>query len=380
MHKLIRITTVPGSLRTLLKGQLHYMNQYYDVVAVSSAGVFFDKMLKEQGVRGVRINMTRKITPIKDFIALCSLIRLFLKEKPDIVHTHTPKAGVLGMVAAKIVGIPLRLHTVAGLPLLVATGIKKKLLDWVERLTYICATNVYPNSFNLREIILRNGYAEEQKLKVIANGSSNGIDLDYFRRTETVCEQSKSYKNKNNFTFCFVGRIVRDKGINELVSAFVRLHEHYSQVRLLLVGAYEKELDPVSPKTEELIINHPAIHFVGFQEDVRPFLVASDVLAFPSYREGFPNVVLQAGAMGLPSIVTDINGCNEIIIPNENGIIIPPRDVDALYKAMEYCLNHPDEVKRMAANARPLIASRYDQKMVWKALLEEYEQLLASKS
>ena len=154
MYKLIRITTIPGSMRTLLKGQLRYMRQFYDVVAVSSGGADFDKMLEEQEVRGVKVNMTRKITPIKDFIALCSLIRLFIKEKPDIVHTHTPKAGILGMLAAKIAGVPCRLHTVAGLPLLVASGKKRKLLEFVERLTYACATNVYPNSFNMQKIIV----------------------------------------------------------------------------------------------------------------------------------------------------------------------------------------------------------------------------------
>ena len=145
---------------------------------------------------------------------------------------------------------------------------------------------------------------------------------------------------------------------------------------MLLVGPFEKKLDPVSPETEKAIQEHPAIRFMGFQSDVRPFLVASDALVLPSYREGFPNVVLQAGAMGLPSIVTDINGSNEIILPNENGVIIPSKDEEALYRAMENFLFHPEEVQRMAEKARSMIASRYDRKILWEALLKEYKRLI----
>ena len=204
----------------------------------------------------------------------------------------------------------------------------------------------------------------------------NGVDLTYFNRTDEVMKQSVVYRQKGCFTFCFVGRMVKDKGINELISAFIHLHQHYPQVRLLLVGPFEKKLDPVLPKTEKLIQEYPAIRFFGRQSDVRPFLAASDALVFPSYREGFPNVVLQAGAMGLPSIVTNINGCNEIILPNENGVIIPSKDEKALYQAMENFLLNPDEVKRMAGNARSMIASRYNQKIVWEALLKEYKRII----
>lgn len=376
MKKIIRITTVPQSLKTLLKGQLRFMSQYYDIVAVSSDGDCFEDMLREQGVRGVKIPMTRKITPLADLKALFFLIRLFIKEKPDAVHTHTPKAGTLGMIAAWITRVPVRMHTVAGLPLLVATGRKRLLLDIVEKVTYACATTIYPNSYKMRDIIQKLGFTSGDKLKVIANGSSNGIDLTYFDRTKAVVKQATTYREEGCFTFCFVGRMVCDKGINELVSAFVRLHQQYLQVRLLLVGPFENKVDPVLPETEKAIQNHPAIRFMGFQPDVRPFLVASDALVLPSYREGFPNVVLQAGAMGLPSIVTDINGCNEIIISNENGVIIPSKDEEALYRAMENFLLHPEEVRRMTENARPLIASRYDQKMVWEALLKEYKRIV----
>lgn len=373
MYKLIRITTVPTSMRSLLAGQLRFMKQYYEVIAVSSGGDTFEKMLEEQEVRGVAITMTRKITPWADLKALVMLIRLFLREKPDIVHTHTPKAGILGMLAAWITRVPCRLHTIAGLPLLVVTGKKRKLLDFVEKLTYACATKVYPNSFVMQQIVLDLNLTKAAKLKVIANGSSNGINTEFF-------SPNASFKHLDTydgvFTFCFVGRMVKDKGINELVHAFVRLCESNIRIRLLLVGPFEKELDPVLLEVEELILHHPAIDFVGYQPDVRPFLAASDALVFPSYREGFPNVVMQAGAMGLPSIVTDINGCNEIIREGQNGVIIPSKDEQALYEAMKRFILYPETVREMAANARPLITSRYEQQMVWDALLQEYKRCL----
>lgn len=377
--KIIRITTVPTSLKILLQNQLRFINHYYEVIAVSADGKEFDEMLTEQGVKGYKVNMTRKITPIKDLFALFELIRLFRKERPFVVHTHTPKAGILGMLAARICGVPYRLHTVAGLPLLVAKGNKRRLLNLVERLTYFCATKVYPNSFEMKRIIEANKLASPGKLKVIGNGSSNGIDLDFFS-LDSLQQTKEEIRRRwaipaKAFVFCFVGRMVKDKGINELIHAFVKLYSHSANFHLLLVGGFEKNLDPLDVDVEKTIREHPAISFMDFQKDVRPFLAASDALVFPSYREGFPNVVMQAGAMGLPSIVTNINGCNEIIIEGKNGIIIPPQDETALYNAMNYFLENREDVKRMAANARDLIAGRYEQRIVWNTLLEEYQSL-----
>lgn len=373
MQKIIRISTVPQSLKNLLKGQLRFMSQYYEIIAVSSDGDCFEDMLKEQRVKGVRIFMTRKISPFQDLISLYKLIRLFLKEKPDIVHTHTPKAGTLGMLAAWITRVPHRLHTVAGLPLLVATGPKRKLLNWVEKITYACATRIYPNSFVMKQIILDNHFTYQSKLKVIANGSSNGIDTSFF--SSDVFPEYKVIQKKT-FKFCFIGRVVKDKGINELIKAFVRLYEINNNIELIIVGLFEKELDPVLPEVEELVLNHPAIFFKGWQNDIRPFLINTDVFVFPSYREGFPNVVMQAGAMGIPAIVTDINGCNEIIIDGVNGRIVPARNENALYNMMKYFADNPTEVKQMANKAREMITSRYEQQIVWNALLMEYKSLL----
>lgn len=374
--KLFRIATIPTSLESLLKGQLRMLNEHYEVVAVSSPGESMSVLRDREGVRTIEVPMERRISLVKDFISLLRMIWLFARERPDMVHSITPKAGLISMLAGWITRVPVRMHTFTGLVFPTATGRMQQLLIWMDRLTCACATHINPEGEGVKRDLI--AYRITKKpLHVIANGNVNGIDLAYFDRTDEIMKQAATYRKEGSFTFCFVGRMVRDKGINELVSAFIRLHKQHPQARLLLVGHFEKELDPVSPETEKAIMEHPAICFVGFQPDVRPFLAVSDALVFPSYREGFPNVVIQAGAMGLPSIVTDINGCNEIVLPNENGVIIPPRNEEALYLAMENFLLHPEEIQHMAEKARPLIASRYDQKIVWKALLNEYKRIIA---
>lgn len=378
--KLIKITTVAGTMNHLFREQLKYMKDYYDIVVISSGGRLFDELCQDLDVKGYAVKMTRKITLYNDLKALLCIILILIKEKPFIVHSHTPKAGILGMMAAWITRVPNRLHTVGGLPLLVHRGRMRIILDFVERMTYYCATKVYPNSFVLKGIIEQNKYTSAEKLKVIANGSSNGVNLSYFD-CKNIHQTRKEIRSKLNideddFVFCFAGRVVKDKGINELVAAFVRLYEECKgKIKLLILGDMEKELDPISSSTETNLLNHSGIIYLKFQEDIRPYYYISNVLTFPSYREGFPNVVMQAGAMNLPAIVTDINGCNEIIIQGENGIIIPVKNEFALLEAMRYLINNPQIVKDMSVKARELVASRYDQKMVWKSILNEYQSL-----
>ena len=379
-NKLFRLTTVPSSFEILLKGQLHFMQQYYDVTIICSNKEQLKKIGIAENVKIYPVELTRQITLIKDIKALWVLYRYFNKEKPDIVHTHTPKAGLIGMLAACLAKVPYRLHTVAGLPLMETAGLKRKILNLTERLTYQCAHHVYPNSKGLYEFIIKNKFCPKHKLKMIGNGSSNGINTAYFSPNLYYPKQKEEFRNKTNIPFsdvifCFVGRLVRDKGINELVHAFIEINKEYPNTKLLLVGPFERELDPLLPETEKEIQNHPNIISIGFQVDVRPYLVISDIFVFPSYREGFPNVVMQAGAMELPCIVTDINGCNEIIEDGVNGLIIPPKNEEQLQAKMQLLLKNLDLRNQLKQNARRMITSRYEQKMVWIALLEEYKQI-----
>ncbi|GIJ97702.1 glycosyl transferase family 1 [Capnocytophaga stomatis] len=379
MNKLFRVTTVPISLKVLLKGQHRFMSQKgFEVIGISSKGQALCDVQKEEGIKIKELKMTRTISPFQDLKSLLNFYKLCKKEKPLIVHSHTPKAGIIGMLGAKLAGVPIRLHTVAGLPLMEAKGIKRKILDSVEKLTYACATAVYPNSKGLYDFILKNKYTSEDKLKVIANGSSNGVNTSFFSPQQVSEEQKNTLKKELNiqpddFVFIFVGRLVGDKGINELTEAFSSLN--IDNVKLLLVGPMEKELDPLKEKTLHEIEKNHSIISVGYQKDVRPFFAISDLLVFPSYREGFPNVVMQAGAMGLPSIVTNINGCNEIIIEGENGTIIPVKNVEELKKQMESLSTDKVRYNKLKENSRKMIANRYEQSVVWEALLEEYKKL-----
>ncbi|MFC2151993.1 glycosyltransferase family 4 protein, partial [Bacteroidota bacterium] len=345
------------------------MSQYFEVTAVSGGGDMLDRVGIEEGVRTVSIKMKRNISLIKDFIALINLIYLFLKEKPEIVHTHTPKAGLLGMVAAWITRIPVRMHTVAGMPLMESSGLKRKILNMMEIVTYKCAHMIYPNSKGLLQFIVENNFTNPKKLKLIGNGSSNGINLDYYNPVEISEDEvnkirSKYKLTKQDFIFIIIGRVVKDKGVEELVSAFNRLSSENNSVKLFILGRFEEKLDPISSEIKDIIKNNDNILYAGYQTDIRPFLKTSNVLIHPSYREGFPNVVLQASAFNLPCIVSDINGNNEIIQDNLNGLIVSVKSSDELYKQMSKIYNDPKLLTKLKQKSRKFIEDRFEQNYV----------------
>jgi len=381
VQKLVRITTIPLSLEKLLEGQLTYMEKHYEVIAIAAEKERLEQYGKSNEVRTFWVEMTRKITPLQDLKAVVKLYMFFKKERPLIVHTHTPKAGIVGMLAGKLAGVPIRLHTVAGLPLIETSGFKRKILDLVETFTYKLSTRVYPNSLELKKLIVKLGYAKRNKLKVLGKGSSNGIDTNYFDPANFIKDKEKSsYKKElgipdEDFVYVFVGRLVSEKGINELVTAFSQLYSSHQNISLLLVGPFEQKLDPLDNTVFKTIKSHSKIFTTGYQEDVRPYFSISDVLTFPSYREGFPNVVMQANAMGLPAIVTNINGCNEIIKDGINGKIIPVKNVTDLKANMEELLLETSLRSKLTQNARKLIQANYERSKFWAILLKEYKEL-----
>ncbi|WP_322549063.1 glycosyltransferase family 4 protein [Flavobacterium psychraquaticum] len=377
--KIIRTATVPMSLNYLLKGQLHFLNQHFEVVAVSGDDNHLREVAEREQVRVVPLSMQRAIRPFHDLVSLLRLYWLFKTERPQIVHSITPKAGLLTMVAAKYAGVPVRIHTFTGLIFPTKTGILKKLLIFMDMILCKHATHIYPEGNGVKMDLI-NYKITKKPLKVIANGNVNGIDLVYFTLEQVTTTQQNQLKQdlgivSEDFVFIFVGRLVSDKGINELVEAFKAVNRFVPNTKLLLVGPFEAELDPLFPETLKEIQDNKAILSVGFQNDVRPYFAIANALVFPSYREGFPNVVMQAGAMGLPSIVSDINGCNEIIVENHNGMIIPVKNTKAIFEAMKEMIENKTLYNEMKQNARKRIAANYEQKVVWNAILKEYKSL-----
>ena len=377
-NKIIRTTTVPTSLNTFCRGLLRELEEQdgYEIVAVSSPGKDLEEIAEREGVKTIAVPMHREISALNDLKSLWGLIKVFRKEKPTMVHSMTPKAGLLSMMAAWVCRVPVRLHTFTGLVFPTSTGLKQKILIFTDRLTCACATHIVPEGEGVKNDLINYGITKKP-LKVLGYGNVRGIDLNRFdpELPEVKAEAGKIRKD-GVFTFVSIGRLVGDKGINELVEAFKQVHEKFPATRLILIGPEERELDPLRDETIAEIENNPAIEAVGRQSDVRLWLVASDALVHPSYREGFPNVVIEAGAMGLPSIVTDINGSREIIIEGENGTIVPSKDIAALETAMEKFIKERESTKAMASKARNMAASRFEQGFVHKCLKDYYKEIM----
>lgn len=409
--KIIRCATIGLSLNIFCKGILQDLkNQGYEVVAVSSPDEDLKQVAAREDVRTIGVEMERKISLVKDMKALWALYRVFRAEKPDMVHSMTPKAGLLCMMAAWMARVPYRIHTFTGLIWPTTSGIKRKILMMTDRITCASATHVIPESLGVLDD-LKNYGITRKPMRLLGYGNVKGVDLSFWQKPEKLGVWSEEFgaiapDGKKLFTFLFVGRIVGDKGINELVSAFNKLIESKKDkgegrsCRLVLVGWIEDHLDPVTPETRHLIDTMPEIEAVGPKpvEDLLAYYAAADCFVFPSYREGFPNTVLEAGAMELASIVTDINGCRDIILKaidsqyvsqhlqpgeamsiRENGVMVPSKDADALYEAMCWMMEHEEVRLQMGKRARQIISERWEQGFVREKLYEFYREVLSER-
>ena len=373
-HKLIRTATVPGSLKSFLDGSIETMNERFELILLSSPGKELDCLHNQYNVKTIGVPMERRMAPLKDLKSLFGLIRVFHRERPYIVHSMTPKAGLLCMMAAWWTRVPRRVHTFTGLVWPTASGFTRKVLMFTDWLTCSFATHIIPEGYGVMNDLQT--HITKKPMQVLGYGNVRGVNIGYWSRENINAELYSQVRDNQKFTFLFVGRIVRDKGINELVDAFMRVHHSHS-IRLILVGNYEDTLDPISDETRKNIQDCLDIQYVGRQsgKDLITYYAASDCFAFPSYREGFPNTVLEAGALGLPSIVTDINGSREIIENGKNGLIIPSKDVDSLENAMERMITDDEMRTSMAAWAREMISSRFDQTFVRQCLMDFYDEI-----
>ena len=373
--KLFITTTIPLTF-IFFKCQPRLWKEKFDVCAISSEPDNLKHFADEEGIKCRHIPMKREISLFADVVSILRWVLLLLKERPYIVHGNTPKAALLSMVAAWITRRPVRIYMCHGLRYQGTEGGLRKLLMMMEEITCRCSTHVISVSKGVANVMVQDGLCPKEKMRVVGYGSAGGVDIERYN-PESIESNVRQELNitKDAFVFAFVGRIVKDKGINELVSAFDNINNKYPNIHLLLVGPVETIQNPVDESTFKTIEHNENIHTVGMQNDVRPYLKASDAFILPSYREGFGMVLIEAGAMGLPCITTDITGCNEIIVPGENGAIIEPRNMEALRDEMVKWVSNPDMVKKMASNARKMVSERYDSRIVCEQYFEYYKSL-----
>lgn len=385
MPRLIRITTVPLSLHLLLTGQMRYMREHgFEVLMISADGPEREAVIENEGCSHVIVPMTRAITPWQDLRCLWQLVKLFQREQPDIVHTHTPKAGLLGMLAAWWTDVPVvRIHTVAGLPLMTARGFKRQLLSWAERVTYAAAQQVWPNSRSLYEFILENGFVRPYKLDIVGKGSTNGIDLE--RYSPEVIREDRLGKIKSainydpGYTYLLaIGRVVRDKGVVELVEAFQELKKEKAALKLLLIGPLEQERaeESLPAATLDALRQDPDIQHIQWSDEIEYYLHLADLFIHASHREGFPNVVLQAGAMGCPVICSDIPGNIDIVTDRQTGLHFRTGATTELIRQLQYALDNAQAMKEMAERLQIDIQDNFRREEIHKELYKRYLDLL----
>ena len=383
MPKLLRITTVPISLRLLLTDQMRYMSQQgFNVIMLSADGKERETVIHSEGCHHHIIPFTRAITPWQDLQCLWLLIQFIRAERPDIIHTHTPKAGLLGMLAARMMGVPVRIHTIAGFPFMTASGAKRKLLIAMEKLTFWGAQYVWPNSQSMLNYVKEQQLCPESKLDMINKGSTNGIDLNQFSpsaiQVEKLDQIKATFKYDPAFKYILaVGRVVRDKGIPELVDAFQLLQKEGSNLRLLLIGPMEEErkeeLLPLS--TLQAVKENEHIQHIHWTDDVAYYLHLADILVHASHREGFPNVPLQAGAMECPIVCSAIPGNIDIVEDKETGLTFPVGNTKVLMECLQHTLKYKKEAKTMAQTLRRRIEIDFDRKIIHQAILTKYKFL-----
>jgi len=360
--------TLTGRLRAL-------RDAGFRVTLVSSPGELLDRTAAREGVDPIAVPMQRGISPVADLISLARLWWLLLRLKPDIAEFSTPKAGLLGNIASWLARVPARVYMLRGLKLETSIGIKKALLLASERATSACAQVVLCNSQSVRSEALALGLAPAPKLHLIGDGSSNGVDVERF------CPGHSDVRGQlglpqNALVVGFVGRLTTDKGVPELIEAFDTILKVEPEAHLLLVGWFDVSEDALASRWRVRIANHPRIHCAGFVSDTAPYYRAMDVMVLPSWREGFPNVVLEAGATGIPVITTECTGSRDSVVPEVTGLLIPPGYPEAISEAVLKLLRDPARRRLMGDAARAWVCSQYSDERVLRLAVSFYKSLL----
>ena len=360
----------------VLRGRLRALRESgFAVTLVSGPGESLDWIAGEEGVTACPLNMHRGIAPLSDIVAFLAIRRVLRRIRPHITDFSTPKAGLLGNIAAFTLRVPHRVYTLRGLKLEGTRGNKRRLLLWSERVASWCAHTVLCNSTSLRSIATALRVAPESKLVLLGDGSSNGVDLDRFSPGPTPV-RSELGISERDLVVGFVGRLTCDKGIPELLEAFELVLQRFAECRLLLVGWFDQADDRLPSPWQSYIFGHPRIHYTGFVADTVPYYRAMDLFILPTHREGFPNAILEASACGLPVISTESTGARDAVIPEVTGLQIIPGIPESICEAVLSLLANPAKRKRMGEAGRNWVRQRYSKERVLALAVKFYSDLL----
>jgi glycosyltransferase involved in cell wall biosynthesis len=377
--RLAHITTVPQSLG-FVAGQVDFLiDRGWDVHVISSPGRMLDDFARRHSVAAHGVSMERAITPRRDLGAVARLTDLLFDVAADVVHAHTPKGGLLGMVSAQAALVPVRVYQMRGLLTATARGPRKLLYAAAERTSCTLAHHVVCQSPSLRTYAIDTHLVSGAKSSVLANGS-NGVDAEERFNPATVTGLDVRHQLGIDGDACvigFVGRIVRDKGIAELVDAWRVVKGHTLDVHLLMVGPFETR-DGISGRLQRALRDDPRVHLVGFVRDTPRYYEAMDVLVHPSHREGFPNVPLEAAAMGVPTVTTNAIGCVDAVVDGVTGLRVEVGDAVGLSRAILSYLDNPELRAEHGAAARARVMSDFRPEDIHRASLALYQRLLSA--
>lgn len=382
--RLLHVVTVPVSLN-FFRGQIGYLrSQGFDVQAVSSPGEEAELARAREGILVHAVPMNRGISPLADLVSLWRLVKLIRRVKPDIVHSHTPKAGLLGTMAARLTGTRGVMLSIFGLPQMTSRGLKLRLLNMLTRFSCRLANRVWCDSHSMRQHLIESKLCHAEKIVVLGHGSSNGIESNQkfnpatYSAADRLALRAEHGIPADALTVCFVGRIVADKGMRELAGAWRILREKFPDLHLLVVGPFEPQ-DPLDPQDEELLRTDSRIHLAGMRQDVPRHLAAVDLLVNPSYREGFNVALLEASAMSLPVVATRVPGCADPVVEGVTGTLVPVRDAAALAAAIEAYVLDAALRERHGRAGRERVVCDFRPQQIWQELEHNYRQLAASR-
>ena len=389
MKKIVFIVGNPHTFYGFFKGQLKYLSNDFEVSGISSSGDWQNTTKLKEGITVYTVNIKREISPFKDLKSLFALIKLLYHIKPDAVHANTPKVGLISMIGSYIVGIKCRIYMCHGLRYQSTSGMMRLFLKNMERISCILSTHVVSVSKSVKECLIKDNIAPSKKINIIRNGSVNGIDDDYLEYSLPFNVESNLLKDLNisndSFIFSFVGRIVKDKGINELINVFNKICIQYNNIHLLIIGDFDNSFGSYEEKhIKELITKNKNIHVLGWKDDVRPFIALSDVMVQPSYREGLSTTLLEASSLKIPAITTQATGCKDVILNGINGILISsPLEVSSdvfeneLFLAMEkYLLSSKEYLHEVGEQGNKLIKANFYRKDIWEESLSFYKSII----